>query len=115
MLTTFLFRLINCRRFSLLIFHRARTAATVSAAISRAFFAARLHRTRARFAAAIGFVTARFGRIIFSRRLRRFVFHRAIVFLRAVRSRRSDTRIVCFIESINRHRQSENEHGGQRY
>ena len=86
MLTTF-FRHLTACRFGLLILHRARTAAAVSATIRRAFLAARLHRTRARFTAAIGFVAARFGRIIFSRHsLPRFIFQRAIVFYRAVRN-----------------------------
>jgi hypothetical protein len=67
------------------IFHWARTAAAISAAIVSAFFAACFHRARVAFAAAIGFVATRFGNMIFSRRLTAFVFHRATVFFRAAR------------------------------
>ncbi len=114
---TIFHRCLNRRRFGLFVFHRAGTAAAISAAVRRAFFAARLHRTRAAFAAAIVIIAARSGGIIFSRySLRSFIFHRAIVFLRAARSRRCNfARIVRFIKCINRHRQSENEHGGQSY
>jgi len=103
---------LNRRRFGLFVFHRAGTAAAISAAIASAFLAARFHRTCSRFTATVGFVAARGGRIIFSRRLRSFVFHRAIVAFRAARSRRGYARIVRLVKGKNRRGKRQNEHRG---
>lgn len=99
MRTVFFFRLHSrCRR--LFFLHRTRTAAAISAAIG-GIFTAHFHRTRAVFATAIGFVTARTVGFD-SGGLRVFALQRAIVAFRAGH-RRCFYRVAGLIKSVNRH------------